>query len=191
MIQFYLIAWLIRKTLHRKKMLTWIVGFILLIGCSVIGEYVFEWIGIETLTKLYGQTIVRYGWLFYIGCFIAEFNGKMLPILSKYWYLIFFSGIIPYVTGADIVAKYAVLWSILLVSGLIGFAYRYPRLAIRIDISYGIFLYHMIIVNLFITEGWVGKWRYAFAVLAITIVCAYLSNAIVGKWSAKMKTVDR
>ncbi len=71
--------------------------------------------------------------------------------------------------------------------GLIGFSYRFPRLAPGTDVSHGIFLYHMIIVNVFIQRGWVGSWAAAAAVIAITLILAYVSTVTAGRWSRKKK----
>lgn len=187
MIQFYIIAWLIWKIMHNRKPTWWIIGLILLVAASVGGQKMITLTDKELIIKIYGQTIVRHCWLFYTGCLIAEFRDKTVPILSKYWFIFLLGGIIPYATGIDIVAKYGVLWSIMLVSGLIGFSYRFPQLAVPIDISYGLFLYHMIIVNVFITFELVGSWWYAFAVLVLSIICAYISNAVIGCWALKKK----
>ena len=187
-IQFYIISWFIYKIFHNKRLLTWILGFIAVVFISVIGQVVFDSIGIETLSKLYDQTIVKWCWMFYSGCFFAEFKEKLvLPVFSRFWYLFIIIAIIPYYTQFDIVAGYRVLHSILLVIGLIGFAYKYPRLALKVDISYSIFLYHMIVVNVFISLGFIGNWWYAIIVMLITLVISFISTYSVGQWSAKRK----
>lgn len=189
MAQFYIIAWPMRKFLHNRKMNLWIVCVACLTGISMVGEIILKDIGIEIVMKLYDQTIVRYCWLFCIGCFIAEFKDRVIPVLMRIWYLFLLTGIVPYLTSVDLCAKYAVFWSMFLVSGLIGFAYRYPHLEIKPDISYGIFLYHMIIVNVFITFGWIRNWWYAVAIFVITICLATFSTKTIGKWSEKKKQI--
>ncbi|MCR5600131.1 MAG: acyltransferase [Ruminococcus sp.] len=187
MIQFYIIAWLIRKFMNKRKWYILAAVNACLILASIIGHFAAEKLGSEILLKLYGQTIIRYCWLFFFGCFLAEFKDKALPFISKYFYVFLVAAIIPFVTRVDIYAGYNVLWSLLLVTGLIGFAYRFPKLALRNDISYGIFLWHMIIVNIFITKGWTGSWGYGMAVAVLTIICSYISFRTVGSWSSKMK----
>lgn len=188
-IQFYVVAWFIHKMIHKKQWIKWIIGFIVLVGASLSGELVFERIGVETLIKLYDQSIIRYCWLFYIGCFIAEFKDSLFPVLTKFWYFFLGIGVIPYWTGFDIYAGYQVMWSVLLAFGLIGYAYRFPELAVCPDISYGVFLYHMIFVNIFISVGWIGNWWFALGALVITMGGAYLSTITVGNWSAKRKAL--
>lgn len=96
---------------------------------------------------------MRYLWLFLIGCFISEFEKEILSLLKKYWFIMLVLGFIPYCCNIDINVGYDVFRSILMVSGLLGFAYRFPRIALKCDISYPIFLYHMIVVNIFIATG--------------------------------------
>ena len=187
MIQFYLIAWLIHKVMKGRKVYIWILAFAGLLIVSILGKIAFDKVGIEILSKLYGQTIFRYCWLFFIGCFIANYKDKILPVLSRFWYLFLLAGIVPYITGFDLFAGYYVLWSILLVCGLIGFAFRFPKLAVKHDISYGIFLYHMIVINAFIALGLVGNWLYALFAVLLSVLLAWLSYITIGKWSANRK----
>jgi peptidoglycan/LPS O-acetylase OafA/YrhL len=187
-IQFYIVSWLVYKFLNKKRFIVWIGGFIVLFILSFFGQVVFEKIDINVLTKLYGHTIIKYGWLFYFGCFVAEYREKMIkPILVKYWILLLVLAAIPYLFDIDIKAGYRLLHSILLTSGLIGVSYAFPQLYVKTDISYGIFLYHMIIANIFIHLGYVHKWRYALFSMLISIVAAYVSYKTIGTWSVKMK----
>ena len=84
-IQFYIVVWFMHKIMHKKELYIWGVAFAILITSSIAGQIIIKKTGSEILVKLYGQTIVRYGWLFFIGCFVAEFKRKIIPILSKYW----------------------------------------------------------------------------------------------------------
>ena len=188
MIQFYILSWFIFKLLHNKRLLVWIIVLLSSVGISVFGQIVFERIGIEVITKLYDLSVIRYGWLFGFGCFIAEYKEKIVDkFLAKCWFVFLALAVLPYLTKLDVKAGYNVLHSVLLVSGLIGFAYAFPKLSLKTDISYGIFLYHMIIVNVFITYGWINSWGYAIVVMVITCVLAYISNSTIGTWSAKRK----
>ncbi len=185
MIQFYLVAWFMHKIMHKKKMPLWIGGFFFLVAVSIFGNFLTEKTGIDILVKLFGQTIFRYLWLFYIGCFVAEFKEKLIGALSKFWYVFLLLGLIPFFTNFDIFAGYNVLRAILLGLGVIGFAYRFPKLEIKTDISYGLFIYHMIVANVFISLGFTGKWVYAGAVFAISCIFAYVSTVTLGKWVQK------
>lgn len=188
-VQFYICAWLLYKCLHRRKFPLWLAVFASLIAISYWGNELAWLTGYEILVKLFGQTIFRYLWLFFIGCFMAEFHDRVIPFLSRFWLPVLLAGIFFYrMPQYDIQAGYGVWWSLLLTTGLMGFAYRFPKLAIKKDISYGLFLYHMIYTNIFIQMGWMDDWRYFFYVLILSCVSAYLSMITAGKWSAGKKT---
>lgn len=187
-VQFYIISWFVYKTLHGKKIVIWVISLVAAIGFSILGQYGLEFIGVEVITKLYDQTILRYLWLFLFGCFIAENKAILVDyVLKKYWYLFILAACFPYITSIDIYAGYKVLHSILLVAGLIGFAYATPKVSIEVDISYGVFLYHMIIANIFIDFGWTRKWIYVIGACFLSTVTAFISHRIIGVWSAKKK----
>lgn len=137
--------------------------------------------------KLYDQSIVKYFWLFYIGMFFAEFKGVLLPILRKYWYGFLTVAFLFFWTGWDLFSGYYLFWSLFLAAGLIGFAYRYPKLFIRRDISYGLFLYHMTVVNVFVNFEWTGKWIYTIPIVIIAMALAYLSTVTIGRISGVRK----
>ena len=80
----------------------------------------------------------------------------------------------------DIVSTYNVFGSMLMAPAMIGFAYACPKLAIKYDISYGIYIYHMIVVNVFIELGYTGKMIYVILALALSVTCAIVSYATLG-----------
>ncbi len=187
-VQFYIVSWVVYKYMEKKKPICWVVFWGLLVIMSIWCQVIFEKISIDVLTKLYNHTIIRYGWLFYFGCFLAEYREKIIDnILAKYWFVLLAIAAAPYLFDFDIKAGYRILHSLLMVSGLIGFAYAFPKLYIKTDISYGIFLYHMIIANIFIHLGFDKKWIYAILSMIISVAFAYISYKTVGMWSAKMK----
>ena len=59
------------------------------------------------------------------------------------------------------------------VPGLIGFAYCTPHMNLKIDLSYGIYIYHMTVVNVMIEFGFLGQIYYLFVVLIITLLLAF------------------
>ncbi len=175
-IQFYLAVWFIYKLLHSRRTWIWLVGFVGTVALSLFGNAALEIIGIDVLVKLYSQTLFRYLWLFYIGCFIAEFFDKIIEFISRFWFVFLFAAIIPFLSGFGLwLGNYNLLWALPLCVGVIGFSYRFPKISLKTDISYGIFIYHMIVANVFITLGWVGNWWYVLAVSAISCVLACLS----------------
>lgn len=119
---------------------------------------------------------------------MAAFQQKFIPFLIKYWHFLLVAALVFFVTGFDLKSGYYLIWSALLTSGIIGFAYRFPALQIKRDISYAVFIYHMIIVNIFVDKQMIGEWMYAIMVIVLTIICAYISTLTIGEWSANKKS---
>lgn len=189
MIQFYVVAWFFYKLIKKHHhMIIWIA---LTVGSFVVsgfgGFLTHDFFEIEIVGKLYDQTIVKYFWLFSIGMFIAEFAEFFIPIFVKWWYVLLAFAFIFFITGFDLYSGYYLMWSVCLTSGLIGFAYRFPQLSIKLDISYAVFLYHMIIVNIFVEKGYLHNWLFLVAVMLITVIIACLSTITLGNWGAKNK----
>lgn len=190
MIQFYIIAWYLRDFLKQQKLFGWLLGFFITFIISWgIGEFFHDYINQVLLEKLYNQTIIRFLWLFYFGMFLANYNEKLLPLLIKYWHLLLFIAFLFFKTKCDLFSGYYLGWSIFLTSGLIGFSYKFPRLSVRPDISYAIFLYHMIIFNIFVHLHLLGDWNFAIKAIGITIVFAIISTLTIGKISFSRKQI--
>ena len=82
--------------------------------------------------------------------------------------------------GVDISASYNVFQSICLIAGWIGFAYRFPKFNVKLDASYAIYIYHMIVVNAMLAFNHVGLVVHLLIVIGVTFVLAYLSTVFVG-----------
>ena len=84
-------------------------------------------------------------------------------------------------------ASASVFGTLLLFLGLVGFAYSFPKLNVRTDISYGIYIYHMTVVNALMTFGlFHNPWLFVL-VLAVTCLLAWISTNTVGAWAGRMK----
>jgi len=74
---------------------------------------------------------------------------------------------------------------------IFSFAYSYTTLSDNVlrgnDISYGIYIYHIPVVNLFMYYGYVSNLIFVFSVLSLTILMAWLSWIIIEKNSIKLK----
>ena len=186
-IQFYIIAWFIVKLLKGKRWYTWALAIIGSIVINQLLEFALDGLGIEILSKLYHQTIIRYLWLFLLGMGVADFYDKLIPYLKRLWPLLLALRIVTLFTGFDFSVAYEVLSSTLIFLSIIGFTYAFPRLKLKWDISYGIFIYHMTVVNAMIALGMTGKPLYLLAAVLISIVIALISTVTIGKYAATKK----
>ena len=75
-----------------------------------------------------------------------------------------------------------------MILGVIGFAYRYPQLNIKMDISYELYLYHMIAINAMVFMGFYDSGYVCILVaLIISIAMAIMSYFTLGALSRKSK----
>lgn len=190
MIQFYIVAWFFYLFMKSKKCWFWIVGLIVSFAISFLGNLLtHDQIDMEIIGKLYDQSLIKYFWLFYIGMFIAYFWDKFMPVLKKIWWGMLLLAVFFFGTGLDLYSGYYLFWSLFLTLGLIGFSYSFPNLSINPDVSYGLFLYHMTIVNILVSLGCVGNWMYLLLVVVGTVLIAYISTITVGKLSSNIKNI--
>lgn len=178
-IQFYLIIWVLYRWLKDKPQKVWF-GILFL---SLLIGVLFE-ARVQTCLPAVIQVLIAIGhdfWIFFIGCFLAKYFDKYIPILVKYWYLSFV-GLVFYeaVTWqiADIV-HYSLTGIFLLTLFIFGFAYRFPRITLKTDISYAIYLYHMVFINAAVQLGYRGNASAAFVVVLLTLIFSYISTMLV------------
>lgn len=187
-IQFYLVVWFIRKILHNKSFVVWGIAFLMSILLGMIPKLLSGYLP-SIILKLYNQTILNYLYLFLAGEFLAEYREKFIPLITKYWYVLTAVAIVLYTTGIDIpYTNYDIVKGILCVYGLIGFSYAFPKLNIKIDISYGLYIYHMTVVNVMITLGMTGKVSYMILAITVSALLALLSTKTVGAWASKKRS---
>lgn len=187
-VQFYLVAYFLYKWLHAKNVKSWLVGGILpslLLG--VLSPLLINYLP-ETVGKLYGQTLFPFIWMFVIPCCIAEKKEKILPVLKKYWWVFLILVLTrKYLVRIEIDATYGIIHTLLLFLSLTGIAYVLPQLNIKTDISYAIYIYHMIVINAFIALGVMHSQWLMLIVLLLTCLLAWLSTVTIGKYSLSQK----
>ncbi len=180
-VQFYFAAWWLKKKVFKSKHLgkcLAILAVSVLIGLLSprIGE-LFP----NLLFKLYNQTIFPYFWIFFTGAACCEYYQNLFPIFKKYWVISLIGLSAICVSGIDIRGNYGLLQTLLQAITWIGFAYSVPKANIKYDVSYGIYLYHMVVINVLIQCGAIGSYVWLALAAVITIMLAVLSYRIVVK----------
>ena len=163
----------------------WVMAIVASIIVSNLGKYAVGLLHNDTLLKLYDQTILRYLWLFLLGMAGACFSEKLISLCKKWWFVFPCIWIILKTSDFDFSARYDVLKTVCVFLTAIGFSYQFPQLKLKRDISFGIYIYHMTVVNIMITFGFTGKLIYLFIAVVISCVLAYLSTITIGNNSAK------
>ena len=141
------------------------------------------------ISKLYAQTVFNCLFLFLLGVVLAEYSDSIMRITKKYWYIFTMIGAFLYCINLDIpYTSYKVMFSLFSIYGLIGFAYAYPMFNINTDISYGFYIYHMVIVNVLISLGKRGEEFYSIIALLSSLIIAYITTKTVGVFAKSFRS---
>lgn len=147
--------------------------------------------------KLFGVSIFPYFSMFFIGIILQKniwFVKKYLLGRAFYLFIIYiivcytlsFFGI--HVNGKNINPLSGIILALLIIS----FAYSDIGIINKIlmgnDISYGVYIYHMIVINVLVQLGYTGSYASFFIVFTITVFLATLSWIFIEKPSMKLKT---
>jgi len=186
LIQFYLAAYFLYRWLHGKKMRVWVVTFVGAVAISALSPLVGGMVP-EILYKLYNQTLIPYLWLFILGAMVAENRDAAIPALKKCWPILLGVTVLLTIIKIDIDASYSVCRCTTLILGLIGFAYSIPQLNIKIDISYGIYLYHMVVINAMIALKFTGNPIWLLIAALLSCALAFVSERTIGRLSLRKK----
>ncbi len=186
LIQFYIIAWFVQKLLRKCSIVSWLITLIISIVVS-IGIYSYlESLGVEVLIKLFGQTILRYFWMFLLGMMLANYFDKIISFAMKGWWIALgISAVLHYTY--DLYAGYPVFSTFFLLAAMIGFGYRYADINIKRDLSYGVYVYHATVLNVMVTFGFTGEIIYLLIAFVVSFIMAYLSNITIGQLSISRK----
>jgi peptidoglycan/LPS O-acetylase OafA/YrhL len=186
LIQYYVVAYFLFKFLHDRKTKVWICAMLFSMLFSFCVRYLNGVVPTVAL-KLVNQTVFPYLWMFIFPSFLAEHRTKILPFLAKYWYAFFLLALFEFFISVDIKLEYCFFRTISLCLFVIGFSYAFPSLNIKKDLSYGIYIYHMTVVNALIALGFTQTIGALITVIVLTFVVAYISTITIGNIVQKKK----
>lgn len=174
-IQFYVVVWYIYKVLKGKKNAVWLTFLSVLVLISYVYASIDGMLP-QILYKLGSQTVIPYLWLFMTGAYIAEKKDLLLAEIKKYWLVFVALAVGIRMLHLDFaVVNYSVLSTALLFCGWLGFAYSFPKINIKTDVSYGIYIYHMTAASAVIELGLTQKPAWMFIAMVVSCTAAYLS----------------
>lgn len=153
--------------------------------------------GVDTLaTKLIEVTFVPWFYMFLVGVLVQRnfkvfhrlLAGKAVVLLVVYVVAAYFASRLFDLTGGNRISPFLYLP---LAAVVFACAYSQPALAERLlrrnDISYGVYIYHMPVVNLLLYFGLKGELRYLAAQLALTVLAAMASWVWVERPALRLK----
>jgi peptidoglycan/LPS O-acetylase OafA/YrhL len=150
--------------------------------------------GESLFTKLAIVSVFPYLYCFLTGALMYLYWDEIKKYIERralYWVILFIlfcylTGMYPSYFPRDLQILSNFLLSILTLS----FAYSLPSLGKLLkgaDISYGMYIYHMLIINSFISLGYVGKPEYLYLTILITTLLSGLSWFLVERKVLSLK----
>lgn len=180
LLQFYMFAYLFYLYFYHLDKWFWLFFIAAAQVCSIVMSNCSSCFP-PIVYKLFTVSLFPYLHIFLIGMFVYKYSDEMIPFLKLKWLHIFCVYILVKILirglgmSSVLGVNYDVFSALLLSLVTIGAAYRFGTFRLKYEVSYGIFIYHMIIVNVWMeflkTNGvWTEiGWRLAAGVC--TVIC--------------------
>lgn len=189
-VQLYLLICLGYKLLKKFSVYQWGILLILSIAANLFCGYLTtEYSGI--VAKLIERSFIPYVLWFMMGAFCYQYKDKIIkylrylsiPMLIVYWVFRPMAVELPgYYVGITV--------SIMCPFIIIGLAYLLPAIRIKTDLTYGMFLYHWIVLNIIVHFELLRKWKWYVCLLffiVATLGLAWSSQMIIKRLRRKTK----
>lgn len=189
LMQFYLLAYPMYHYLHRRKCGHWAIALVALVALSVAYNLCRHLLPVN-FSKLIAVSFIPTFWMFILGAFLAEYKDVVLPKLIKYWYVPVLLRILDmWVRIPELpVYHYGFFRSVFCCLSVIALAYKFSKWDVPLDVSYGVYIYHMTVVNAMISLGFAGGGVEGYLIcIIITLLFAYLSTKTIGAWCKRKK----
>lgn len=162
----------------------WIVLLGFLAACNVLADFVSS-SSDGAIAKIIERFFLTYALWFFIGVFCYVKRERMISLLKKMVVPLLFLYVICKFLPIDIPGYYSnIAVGILLPLIVIGGGYSLPPIRISCDLTYEIFLYHWIVLNIIIHFDLINKLSWGVCLLAFigtTFIFAWFSWRIVGR----------
>ena len=182
--QLYVVLGLMYKGLKKLSNKAWLVLLAALAACNLGADYLSAAAN-GTIAKMIERFFLSYALWFFIGVFCYIKRRQMIPVLKKKAPVILAAYILCYFLPIDLPGYYATIAvGILLPLLVIGGAYAIPAIRITCDLSYEMFLYHWIVLNVIVHFDLMNRWPWYGGLLCFvffSVVLAWLSWRLVGK----------
>lgn len=182
-LQFYLLIWVLYPWLKKKSKSVWIIVLLVsIIIAALLNANVHKSFPLP-LKFIIRISVGYHLWIFLIGSFIAKFFDDFIPILMKYWYIPFMAFIAYEAIPIPVkpIVTYSLSGVVLLALFMFSFAYKFPMLTVTKDISYAVYLNHLVFTNAFIQLGYKGNGLAVFLIVMLTLLYSYISTVFISR----------
>lgn len=173
-LSFYLLLPLIYYVGNKLKQIDVVLLFLFLLSLLADAwheEYYMQLSG-NIFFKLFHVSLIPYLWMFLLGALFQRFYDVLHRFVagkSTIFFILY------------------LLLALFLLSFAISMNGKPGKWLGGNDISYGIYIYHMVVVNIFLHQNAVGSYTVAFIALFVTTLLAYLSWKVVERPALRLK----
>jgi len=196
-LQFYLVLPLIYLVFfgHAKRYFLFFFLFAIFLCFNYLNND-WEWDGRGFLGRLYGVSVLPYLYMFLCGILIQRyFDVLSFYLKNKFFYLLFLYLIINLsfsllglnAEGNSIGPIPFFFLALLSISFAYSFRGRLGNFLRDNDLSYGVYIYHMLFVNIAVHQSFLHSYAILVIIILMTIGMAFLSWKLVEKPSLKLK----
>lgn len=187
-IQLYAVLALTYRKLKKMSSVGWgILGLALLFGN--LGAYFLQNSG-QLVAKITERLFLPYALWFFIGVYLYIHREVWIPRLKKWIWPICILFVLYKFSSVQIIGYYTdIVTGICLPVITIGLAYKLGNIRIKPDLSYHLFLYHWIIINILVYYRCFEVWNFAqslsvfaAASIGVSLFSYYLCNYMTGLW---------
>lgn len=146
----------------------------------------------EIVYKLINVTFIPYTYYFLIGMVVYIKKEIVVPLLTKvFWPMLLCYGVIWWTTSQVVSLPVGHYTNILVGPFLclltLSGAYKFGKIRFKHDLSYSIYLYHMIVINVLVMFGWRGRLLGVLVVVVATLLLSVLSCRLIEEPFLKKK----
>ena len=193
-IQLYIVLGIVYPYLKKMKTGCWAAFLAMLVAANVAcGTLAQNLDGI--LPKLIERVFLPYALWFFIGVFCYQKRRKMLPVLRNASLPMVIAYLVIKSFPVELPGYYAdITTGILLPFAVIGGGYCLPRIRLKPDLSYGMFLYHWIVLNIMVYYDLINKLQWPLGVVLYvsgTVIAAAVSCKLGRTLQKRLQSVFR
>ena len=187
-VQLYIVLGFIYERIKKLSTGKWIVLLVALAFCNVSADFLSNMVG-GAAAKVIERFFLTYALWFFIGVFCYVKREQVVPALKKYAIVMLLLYIAFYFMPVNIPGYYAnIAISAILPFLVIGGGYSLPEIRLSCDVSYELFLYHWIVLNIMVHFNLIEKLSWIVGLIVFvtaSFLLAWLSWRFAGKGKNK------
>ncbi|MCM1156414.1 MAG: acyltransferase [Roseburia sp.] len=183
-VQLYVLLALTYRFLQKMKTGGWVIFLAVLAGMNLLCDMAAGQAG-GAIAKLIERIFLPYALWFFIGVFCYLKKDRLLSVLKKAFWPLLILYIVINNMAVTIPGYYANIFiGLVLPFMVIGCGYCLPKIRIKCDLSYGMFLYHWIVLNIIVHFNFMNRLPWYVCLLffiVTTLILAWISQCLVRK----------